>query len=145
MTVSVQAVHVRRRRYIGGIFSSRPAIIPSDRTPARAASGARTGRLSACATHYGSAAIPDETVTTATALCTAGCGYVVATLWPAADDHAADFAARMYGELITTRNGTPALHPEDTPPGHPRSLPRRPEHLSTAPRTMGPVRLRRSL
>jgi len=77
--------------------------------------GARFAFLSACATHHGSAAIPDETVTTATALCTAGCKYVVATLWPVADDHAVDFAARMYGELITSGNGTPALHPDDTP------------------------------
>jgi hypothetical protein len=44
-----------------------------------------------------------------------GCGYVVATLWPVADDHAVDFAVRMYGELISTGNGTPTLHPEDTP------------------------------
>jgi hypothetical protein len=77
--------------------------------------GARFAFLSACATHHGSAAIPDEAVTTATALCIAGCGYVVATLWPVADDHAVDFAARMYGELISTGNGPPTLHPEDTP------------------------------
>ncbi len=77
--------------------------------------GAQFAFLSACATHHGSAAIPDEIVTTATALCTAGCKHVVATLWPVADDHAADFAARMYEEMITTENGTPALHPEDTP------------------------------
>jgi tetratricopeptide (TPR) repeat protein len=77
--------------------------------------GARFAFLSACATHHGSTAVPDETVTTATALCTAGCRFVVATLWPVADDHAADFTARMYGQLITTANGIPALHPEDTP------------------------------
>jgi CHAT domain len=78
--------------------------------------GARFAFLSACSTHHGSAAIPDETVTTtAAALCIAGCEYVVATLWPVADDHAVDFAARMYGELVTAGNGTPALHPEDTP------------------------------
>jgi tetratricopeptide (TPR) repeat protein len=77
--------------------------------------GARFAFLSACSTHHGSAAIPDETVTTAAALCIAGCGYVVATLWPVADDHAVDFGTRMYGELITSGNGTPALHPDDTP------------------------------
>jgi hypothetical protein len=77
--------------------------------------GARFAFLSACSTHHGSAAIPDETVTTAAALCIAGCGYVVATLWPVADEHAVEFAARMYGELVTTGNRTPALHPEDTP------------------------------
>ncbi|WP_300611982.1 CHAT domain-containing protein [Trebonia sp.] len=76
---------------------------------------ARFAFLSACSTHHGSAAIPDETVTIAAALCIAGCEYVVATLWPVADDHAVDFAARMYRELLTTENGTPALHPEDTP------------------------------
>ncbi len=83
--------------------------------------GAQFAFLSACATHHGSAAIPDEIVTTATALCTAGCRHVVATLWPVADDHAADFAARMYEELITTGNGTPTLHPEDTPASCARS------------------------
>ena len=77
--------------------------------------GARFAFLSACSTHHGSAAIPDETVTTAAALCIAGCEYVVATLWPVADDHAVDFAARLYGELVTAGNGTPALHPEGTP------------------------------
>ncbi len=77
--------------------------------------GARFAFLSACSTHHGSAAIPDETVTTAAALCIAGCEYVVATLWPVADDHAVDFAARLYGELITAGNGTPALHPKGTP------------------------------
>jgi len=77
--------------------------------------GARFAFLSACSTHHGSATIPDETVTTAAALCIAGCEYVVATLWPVADDHAVDFAARLYGELVTAGNGTPALHPEDTP------------------------------
>jgi hypothetical protein len=77
--------------------------------------GARFAFLSACSTHHGSAAIPDETVTTAAALCIAGCEYVVATLWPVADDHAVDFAARLYGELITAGNGTPALHPDGTP------------------------------
>ena len=53
--------------------------------------------------------------TTAAALCIAGCEYVVATLWPVADDHAVDFAARLYGELVTAGNGTAALHPEGTP------------------------------
>jgi hypothetical protein len=44
MTVSVRSVHVLRRKYIGGIFLRWPAIIPSARTPARAAGDARTGR-----------------------------------------------------------------------------------------------------
>lgn len=77
--------------------------------------GARFAFLSACSTHHGSAAVPDEAVTTATALCIAGCGHVVATLWPVADDHAVDFAARIYEELISIGSGTPALRPEETP------------------------------
>lgn len=77
--------------------------------------GARLAFLSACSTHHGSAAIPDEAVTTATALCIAGCGHVVATLWPVADDHAVEFAARIYEELISIGSGTPALCPEETP------------------------------
>jgi len=73
---------------------------------------ARFAYLSACATYQGSPAIPDEAVTVGTALCIAGCQNVIAALWPVADDHAADFARRMYGYLVTVEEGMPVLHPE---------------------------------
>jgi tetratricopeptide (TPR) repeat protein len=75
---------------------------------------ARFAYLSACATYQGSPAIPDEAVTVGTALCIAGCQNVVAALWPVADEHTADFARRMYGHLVTSEEGIPVLHPENS-------------------------------
>lgn len=46
------------------------------------------------------------------ALCIAGCQSVIAALWPVADDHAANFARRMYEHLITSEEGVPVLHRE---------------------------------
>ena len=78
--------------------------------------GARFAFLSACATHRGSAAVPDEAVTIATAMCVSGCHHVVATQWPVADDHAADFARRAYDQLAgpVDLDGAAALYPEAT-------------------------------
>jgi hypothetical protein len=75
---------------------------------------ARFAYLSACATYQGSPAIPDEAVTVGTALCIAGCQTVIAALWPVADDHAADFARRMYEHLVTADEGLPILHPDNS-------------------------------
>ena len=57
--------------------------------------------LSACETYQSTQAIPDESITVATALCAAGCQIVVASLWQVADDRAAEFARQVYSHLIS--------------------------------------------
>jgi tetratricopeptide (TPR) repeat protein len=71
--------------------------------------------LSACETYQSTQAIPDESVTVATALCVAGCQIVVASLWQVADDHAAEFARQVYNHLISYQNKTPTLLHAKTP------------------------------
>ena len=68
---------------------------------------AQFGYLSACKTYQSTPAIPDEAVTVATALHIVGCQTVAAALWQVADDHAADFAHRMYDRLITCQGADP--------------------------------------
>lgn len=65
--------------------------------------------LSACSTAEGSDILPDEALTIAAAFGVAGCPHVVASLWPIADDVAAQAAELFYASLAGGRSPAESL------------------------------------
>lgn len=65
--------------------------------------------LSACSTAEGSDLLPDEALTLATAFGVAGCPHVVASLWPIADDIAAQAAELCHASLASGQPPAGAL------------------------------------
>ena len=67
--------------------------------------GARLAFLSACSTARPGGRLADEAIHLASAFQLAGYRHVIATLWPAGDQHAVDLAADIYTTLTTVGAG----------------------------------------